>query len=81
MARTKSWGRVKKEWPGKPCVKASVFVPVEGYDDGLEVSIEGTLPKGIAMLLAVSGMAREPISPEMDAHLLDVAKRMMLGTA
>lgn len=81
VKRAKSWGRVKKDWPGRPCVKASVFVPVEDSEDGLEVSIEGTVPKGLAMLLAVSGLTKEPMTPEMDLHLLDLAKRMILGTA
>ena len=81
MKRAKSWEQVKKDWPDKPCVKANVFVPVDDSTDGLEVSVEGELPRGVAMLLVATALSHSPISPETDSILLDMAKRMILGDA
>ena len=80
MPKAKSWKRMKKDRPGEAVTRARVFVPDE-ETGGLEVSIEGAIPKGLAMLLVSQSLTGEPMPPEMDAHLLDLAKRRFLGTA
>lgn len=80
---------LSKKYPGFPCASIRLFVPprVEGdalaptgaKEGGAASSFDGKIPRGLATLLLVYPLCPEGLSPEMDAQLMEMARRVAMA--
>lgn len=72
--------RLTKRYPGEPCMRSSIWVPVPEAGGAVTMKFEGRIPRGLAKLLVVVQMDQSRVTPEIDKKMGELAVAMMSGT-